>query len=88
MAKKLILSQDSNGCITPTSHKLNKDGYFRKDIGDKTFVMYHRYVWELVNGQIPEGFEINHKCKNRACCNVDHLKCIDGTDHAIKTNTE
>lgn len=88
MAKKLILVSDENGCITPTSHKLNKDGYFRKNIGNNTWVMYHRYMWELHNGQIPEGYEINHKCGNRACCNTDHLELLEGSEHAILTNQE
>lgn len=86
--KKLVLVTDSNGCITPTSHKLNKDGYFRKRISKTEVVMYHRFVWEKVNGKIPEGFEIDHKCRNRACCNIEHLQMLDGTHHTIKTNRE
>lgn len=27
--KPLVLKQLENGCIIPTSHKLNADGYFR-----------------------------------------------------------
>lgn len=50
--------------------------------------MYHRIVYEYVYGSIPEGYEINHKCHNRACCNLSHLECIDGTDHAVLTNEE
>lgn len=88
MAKKLTLVQDERGCITPSSHKLNKDGYFRKNMGGNVFVMYHRHVWESTKGPIPEGYEINHKCKNRACCNIEHLECLEGTDHAVLTNVE
>lgn len=29
--KKLILEATETGCIIPTSHKLNADGYFRKE---------------------------------------------------------
>ena len=87
--KPLILETDENGCITPKSHALNQDGYFRKWIPErKKMVMYHIYSWEVINGPIPEGFEINHLCKNRACCNVEHLECIDGKAHTIKTNEE
>ena len=50
--------------------------------------MYHRYMWEREHGPIPEGYEINHLCKNRACFNIDHLECINGTDHTVLTNTE
>ncbi|WPH64850.1 hypothetical protein [Vibrio phage vB_VpaP_SJSY21] len=87
MAKELILATcPKTGCITPTSHRLNKDGYFRKNIGNGVWVMYHRYMWETYKGPIPDGFEIDHKCKNRACCNVEHLQCIDGTQHAVESN--
>lgn len=86
--KKLVLVTDSNGCITPTSHKLNQDGYFRKRISKTEIVMYHRYVWEQEHGKIPEGFEIDHKCRNRACCNLEHLQMLEGTEHTIKTNRE
>ena len=78
---------DKSGCLLQDSHKLNKDGYFRKRIlGD--LMMYHRYAWEKENGPIPEGYEINHLCKNRGCSNVAHLECISGEAHAILTNKE
>lgn len=90
--KPLVLKQLVNGCIIPISHKLNQDGYFRcrdpryKGNGHAPLVMYHRYVWEQVHGAIPEGYEIDHLCHNRACCNVKHLQCIKGTEHTIKHN--
>lgn len=87
MAKKdLVLETTSTGCIIPISHKLNKDGYFRKVINGK-WVMYHRYVMEEKFGNIPDGYEVNHKCKNRACCNTDHLEILEGSAHAIESNT-
>ena len=37
----------------------------------------HRLAWEYANGQsIPEGLTINHKCRNRLCCNPDHLETV------------
>lgn len=91
--KPLILKQLVNGCIVPISHKLNKDGYFRchdpryKGTGRSPLVMYHRYVWEEKNGKVPEGYEIDHLCHNRACCNIKHLQCIKIADHKIKHNS-
>lgn len=90
--KPLVLSKLSNGCIVPLSHKLNQDGYFRcrdpryKGKGRAPLVMYHRYVWEDANGAIPLGYEIDHICHNRACCNLKHLRCIKGTQHTINHN--
>lgn len=87
MAKKeLVLETTDTGCIVPISHKLNKDGYFRKVIKG-AWVMYHRHIWSESNGEIPDGYEINHKCKNRACCNLEHLEMLEGSEHAIESNT-
>lgn len=91
MAKEIPITWETteSGCITPTSHALNQDGYFRKWIPSlKRMKMYHVHTWENLFGEIPEGFEINHKCKNRACSNPDHLECICGSKHAILTNEE
>lgn len=86
--KRLFIKQVEGGCFVPTTHKLNHDGYFRRDIGNQTYVMNHRLFWEYVHGKIPEGYEIDHLCRNRACCNLAHLQCIDGSEHAAKTNRD
>lgn len=33
----------------------------------------HRYMWELLRGEIPEGGYISHRCENTLCCNPTHL---------------
>ena len=34
----------------------------------------NRYAWERVNGPIPDGLVVRHKCDNPPCVNVDHLE--------------
>ena len=81
-----------NGCMVALSHKLDQDGYFRKMWQNKTDgwlrMMMHRAIWEMKFGKIPEGHEINHKCKNRACCNTEHLEVLDRNTHLFQTNKE
>lgn len=48
--------------------------------------MLHRLEWEKVFGPIPDGYEINHRCKNRRCQNVVHLECIPRSVHRTKDN--
>lgn len=36
----------------------------------------HRVGWEILNGPVPEGLELDHVCRNRSCVNPDHLRPI------------
>lgn len=87
-SKKLVLERTEGGCLVPTSHKLNQDGYFRKYIVGHGYTMYHRYVWQRDNGPIPEGYEVDHMCHNRACCEPSHLRLLDGQVHAVVSNQD
>jgi hypothetical protein len=38
----------------------------------------HRLAYTLLVGEIPPKLVIDHLCRNRACCNPDHLRaCTD-----------
>jgi len=78
-------------CIVPEPGHRNQNGYIRvldkprKDGG--RLVMLHRMEWERVNGPILSGYEVNHKCKNRECCNTNHLEVLTRSEHRSKDNT-
>ena len=36
----------------------------------------HRWAYETYVGSIPEGFEIDHLCRNRRCVNVGHMDIV------------
>ena len=54
---------------------ITTNGYSRIRINNKN-VQAHRWAWELVNGQIPEDFVIDHICRNRKCVLPEHLRMV------------
>jgi hypothetical protein len=50
-------------------------GYGRVDIDGGT-VAVHRAIYTLFFGIIPPKKQIDHKCKNRRCCNPAHLEMV------------
>lgn len=39
-------------------------------------VYIHRYAYERFVGPIPEGFQIDHLCRNTRCVNPAHLEAV------------
>lgn len=84
-----------NGCVVPKGYKGNFDGYVRVpdhrrklSNGRYARIMYHRLVWEQKYGDVPEDCSLHHVCRNRACCNTDHIVLMTKTEHAKLHNTE
>jgi hypothetical protein len=44
-------------------------------IGKRGYGNY-RAVWRHVRGALPEGMQLDHRCRVRACVNVDHLEPV------------
>jgi hypothetical protein len=55
--------------------RLNEDGYGRLVV-DGRWMRAHRAFWEAWRGPVPEGMVLDHLCRNRACCNPDHLEIV------------
>lgn len=39
-------------------------------------VYAHRWIYEQLNGPIPDGWEVDHVCKHGLCVDVAHLEAV------------
>ena len=55
--------------------KIAKNGYGHASKDWKTHLA-HRLVYEALVGPIPEGLQLDHLCRNKACVNPAHLEPV------------
>jgi hypothetical protein len=70
------ITKNDHGCWV-WQGMLNEAGYGRgmnAALGGKFAV--HRAAFALFVGSIPDGYEIDHLCSVRACCNPAHLEAV------------
>ena len=67
------------GCWEWTGPKRLGYGLFTDD--DNSTVSVHRKMWSLCRGSIPTDREMHHTCRNKACCNPDHLLPVTDEEH-------
>ena len=73
------------GCWLWTGAR-GKKGYgrFRPDASRKGVdrrVMAHRFAYEIFIGEVPEGLQLDHLCRNHACVNPNHLEVVTSQEN-------
>ena len=63
-----------DGCVVWSGY-VSDDGYGYITFKGST-ITTHKLAFESVVGPVPDGLEIDHLCRNRACWNPDHLEAV------------
>ncbi len=64
------------GCWLWTAHLSKGYGLLRLNGRKGPTVSAHRFAYELLVGPIPEGLDLDHLCRVRACVYPDHLEPV------------
>ena len=72
-AAKIALAD--NGCHEWIASR-NNNGYGTFAVGGGRSTVAHRWSYEYHVGPIPDGLDLDHLCRNRACVNPDHLEPV------------
>lgn len=72
-----------------SGYRLDKDGYAlvpdgRTPSGTVKYGRGHRVAWAKVHGRIPDGFDIDHLCRNRACINAEHFELVTRGENVLR----
>lgn len=74
----------TNGCWTWAGSK-DKDGYGNTKVAGK-HAFAHRAMYQVCRGPIPEGMQLDHLCRNRACINPAHLDIVTSFENTMRSN--
>lgn len=79
---RLVFQPD--GCLVWTGCRT--DGYGQMGAGGRR-LRVHRVMWEMFEGPVPEGLQLDHLCRNRACANVSHLEPVPQRENLLRGET-
>lgn len=76
------LQVQPSGCIVFIG-SISPYGYGQLKIGGRSHPA-HRAAYEAFVGPIPDGLTIDHLCRNRACCNPEHLEPVTRVENVLR----
>lgn len=71
--ERKIVKTDGCWIYTGSTDRKGYGLFYRKLKGKRVSYRASRYAWEIVNGPIPAGLWVLHRCDLPSCVNPDHL---------------
>jgi hypothetical protein len=83
--QKFIIPEPNSGCHLWLG-SMNEFGYGKIGRGGKYggATKAHLVCYEIANGPVPKGMELDHLCRNPACVNPDHLEPVTRRENILR----
>jgi HNH endonuclease len=75
-----VLPEPNTGCWLWIA-SLTKNGYGKFGLSGPGWKLAHRVAYEALIGPVPDGFELDHKCRVRPCVNPYDLEPVTSKEN-------
>ena|SRR5688500_17958024 len=48
-------------------------------------ILAHRWAWQIVNGEIPAGHQVDHLCRTTLCVRPSHLEAVTPRENFLRS---
>lgn len=86
--EKYVIPEPNSGCWLWLGSYCKKKGYGRVTVsssGEEWSTSSHRLAYHVLVGPVPDGLQLDHLCRNTACCNPDHLEPVTGRVNVLRS---
>lgn len=82
-APKIQVNEET-GCWEWLGNRHPDSGYGRIWYSKHDDRSVHRVAYETARAPIPPGLVIDHLCRNRGCCNPEHLEVVTNVENVMR----